>query len=437
MARLNGPDWAPICIALSGGGDSLALLHLAKSWADAAGRSLVALTVDHGLQPDSAAWSRFAADRAGRLGVAHRSLAWLGDKPSTGLPAAARAARHALLAAAARSIGGRVILMGHTADDLMEAGIMRQMGASAPSPRLWSPSPAWPEGRGVFLLRPLLALRRADLRTLLAGLGETWIDDPANDDPRLSRTVARRQLGGCVGDRVAPGQLTPPPGWRAVQQGLGGELTMPREIFASAHRRLVGALTLCAAGTTRPPTAASLDRIAERLAQGDFTCTLAGARIEGRGDHILVCREAGEAARGSLQPADLPLGESVFDGRFLMNARRPGRRVVPLRGRAAGLPRAERSRLKAIPAPARGALPTLVAPSGELSCPLLAPNQAIGVRPLGLARLHAALGAVQDEAAAYLAEPVTRSGHDDQPEDGGGANGRTPQNHGVEAPSTR
>jgi tRNA(Ile)-lysidine synthase len=399
MERLNGPDRPPICIALSGGGDSLALLLLAKVWADGAGRSLVALTLDHGLQPASADWSRFAAKRAARLGVAHRIVTWLGDKPSTGLPAAARAARHALLAAAARSIGARVILMAHTADDLMEAEVMRRMGASAPpSPRLWSPSPAWPEGRGVFLLRPLLGHRRADLRALLAMLGETWIDDPANDDPRFLRTRARRQLGDCAGEPTAPVELTPPSGWRAIVQGLGGELTAPREIFTSANRRLIGALALCAAGTVRPPAPASLDLVAERIAGGNFTCSLAGARIEGRGDRILVCREAGETVRGGLQPAELAPGESVFDGRFLLSARRSGRRIAPLRGHAARLPRIEQDRLKTIPAPARGALPMLLSPSGELSCPVLAQNDAVVAIPLGLARLHAALGAVRDEA---------------------------------------
>ena len=160
-------------------------------------------------------------------------------------------------------------------------------------------------------------------------------------------------------------------------------------------------MALCAAGTARPPTPASLDRIAERIATGDFACSLAGARIEARGDRILVCREAGEATRGGLQPANLPLGERVFDGRFLIAARRPGYRVVALRGRAAQLPPAERRLLKAIPAPARGALPVVVSSAGEPSCPILAPHEAVGVAPLGLARLHAALGAVRDEAGWF------------------------------------
>jgi tRNA(Ile)-lysidine synthase len=406
MERLNAADRPPVAVALSGGGDSLALLHLAKAWAERAGRALIALTVDHGLHPDSAAWSRFAADRAGRRGVPHRTLTWRGEKPATGLPAAARAARHALLADAARSAGASVMLLAHTADDVLEAELMRRMGASAPSPRLWSPSPAWPQGRGVFLLRPLLAQRRADLRAMLAGLGESWIDDPANDDPRYSRTLARRRLGDCAIRATPPATLSPPTGWEAVRQGPGGELTAPREVLRAGsadRRRLIGALALCAAGTTRPPSAAALERIAAAMSGDDFTASLAGARIEARGEQALFCREAGEWARGGLRTAALPLGEHVFDGRFLVTARQTGFSVAPLRGLAARLSPTERDRLRAIPAAARGALPTVISPGGEVSCPVLAPSEQISISPLMLARLHAALGVIADESAASRA----------------------------------
>ncbi len=403
MRRLNADDGRPIAVALSGGGDSMALLHLAKAWADGAGRSLVALTIDHGLQADSAAWSRFAAQRAGRLGVAHRTLAWLGDKPNTGLPAAARAARHALLADAARSAGARVILLAHTADDLMEAELMRRMGASAPSPRLWSPSPAWPQGRGVFLLRPLLGHRRADLRNWLARLGETWIDDPANDDPGYSRTLARRRLANCPTVATPADDLEPPVGWESIEEGAGGELSAPRKLLTdrpAEGRRLIGALALCAAGTTRPPATRSLDRMARQLALSDFTASLAGARIEARSGRVLFCRETGEQARGGLAPAMLPFGDSVFDGRFLLSAVQLGYRVAPLRGLAAQLPAAERDRLRVIPASVRGALPAVISPSGQVSCPALAADGTASARPLGLARLHAALGVIADERGA-------------------------------------
>jgi len=405
LERLNASDRPPVVVALSGGGDSLALLHLVKAWADREGRTLVALTVDHGLQPASADWSRFCAERTRRLGVAHRTLVWTGDKPTTGVPAAARAARHALLAEAARAAGARVILMAHTADDLMEAELMRAAGANAPSPRLWSPSPAWAAGRGVFLLRPLLQRRRAELRALLEALGEPWIEDPANDNPHYARTLARRRLNECPMEVAAPAQpLRPPPELAHVRHGPGGEFTVPRHILRDAdpgeRRRLIGALALCAAGTTRPPSAASLDGFAARLGESAFAASLAGARFEVERERVLVCREAGERARCGLRPADLPGGESVFDGRFLLIAQKAGCRVVPLAGRAAQLSRAERAALKRFHPAVRLGLPAIVSPSGEVSCPVLAPDDAICAKPLGLARLRGALGAIADEAGA-------------------------------------
>jgi tRNA(Ile)-lysidine synthase len=404
---LNGPAGAPLAVALSGGGDSLALLHLAKAWADRAGRRLIALTVDHGLQPASADWSRFAAARAARLGVAHHVLPWLGAKPERGLPAAARAARHALLAEAARSAGARVILMGHTADDLLEAETMRAAGASAPSPRAWSPSPAWPEGRGVFLLRPLLDHRRAGLRALLGDVGETWIEDPANDDPRFARTLARR--------RLARGVAAPPPvvdalplwpGLDAVREGIGGELTAPRAVLVAAElaeaRWVIGALALCAAGTQRPPSAASLDRIAARLRRGErFTASLAGARIEALDEDVRFCRETGERARRGLQPTPLPAGESVFDGRFELHAAADSYLIDGLRGHAARLAPDVRARLSSAPPAARSALPAVIAPDGEVTCPALGGAGPATARPVTRQRLCATLGDVRDEAALW------------------------------------
>ncbi len=404
--RLNGPAAAPVAVALSGGGDSLALLHLAAAWARRAGRRLVALTVDHGLNPDSAAWNRFAAERARRLGVAHRTLVWTGAKPAAGLPAAARAARHALLADAARAEGAAVILMGHTADDLMEAQAMRRAGATVPSPRVWSPSPVWPEGRGVFLLRPLLAHRRAELRALLRSLGEIWIEDPANDDPRFARTLARRRL--TTGEGVAPAPVEALPPWlglASVHEGIAGEFEAPRQPLAEPGdeaRRALRALTLCAAGVTRAPAGASLDRIAARLAAGeDFTASLAGARIEAAGETVRFCREAGERVRRRVDPTPLPLGEGIFDGRFLIDCAASGCRIGFLAGHAARLPPEQRRRLALVPAGARGALPAAISPDGAVTCPPLARSGAIVARSLTLQRLGATLGAIPDEAALW------------------------------------
>ena len=72
---------------------------------------------------------------------------------------------------------------------------MRAAGSTLGRLRDSAPSPVWPEGREVFLFRPLLDVRRAELRALLRGRGLDWIDDPANADPRSLRARVRRGAG--------------------------------------------------------------------------------------------------------------------------------------------------------------------------------------------------------------------------------------------------
>ena len=392
--RLLAKSPRPVAVALSGGGDSLALLLLAQAWAKRAGRDLLVLTVDHGLQPESGAWTEACSATAARLGLAFQALTWTGEKPGTGLSAAARQARHRLLAGAARRAGARVILMGHTADDILEARLMRARGSTTPDPREWSPSPAWPEGRGVFLLRPLLGLRRADIRAWLAGQGETWIEDPANASPASARATARRD--------IALGASGPAPdGDEASARGLAlacemdghGILTIGRQALLAepmgAVARFLSAACLSAAGTDRPPARARVVPLAERLRGREaFAATLAGARIEADDGEVRILREAGEAARGGLRPLTLAAGETgVWDGRFEITADRP-MRIVASAGLRSQLPPADQMRLMALPARARDGVPVV------LDGPTLA-----AARPLSLERLLAACGAVAREPA--------------------------------------
>jgi len=405
--RLDPTSHRPLAVAFSGGGDSLALLLMSRAWADACGRQVLALTVDHGLQAASAGWTEQCRATAARLGVEFQPLAWTGEKPAAGLPAAARTARHRLLADAARKAGACVLLMGHTADDVLEAGVMRGEGSTVGDPREWAPSPAWPEGRGVFILRPLLDQRRAALRDWLTSQGETWIDDPANEDPRSSRARARTSLSAHPGDCEAEARssqsrdpvLSPiglaakslGPGFRQDERG-DGVLVLPRKLSQSQ----IAAACLSAAGTTTPPRGERLARLAEQVNGDDpFTATLAGARIEADASAVRFMRNAGESARGGLAPLDLTAHEPVvWDGRFEITAERPGLTVAALKGHAARLPASERDALKAIPAAARPALPVLVGPSGVV----LARPPTVQVRSLVLERFSAAVGLVKREA---------------------------------------
>src|SRR5690625_6866975 len=79
LDRLTPPG--RLAVAVSGGGDSMALLAIAARWADARNRELLAVTVDHGLRIESAAEAEFVADFAARIGVAQRTLKAVGRAP--------------------------------------------------------------------------------------------------------------------------------------------------------------------------------------------------------------------------------------------------------------------------------------------------------------------------------------------------------------------
>lgn len=386
----------PVALALSGGGDSLALLDLAARWAADRGRRLVCLTVDHRLNPDSRRWSAFAADAACRAGADWRGIERTKPLQPGGLPAAARRFRHARLADAARAVGARVILTGHTADDDAEAEWMRAEGSSVGRLRDWSPSPAWPEGRGLMLLRPLLAVRRTALRDHLTERGLEWIDDPANEDIRFARARARQALAGASEPspvEAGDARCRPSP----IEQPGGGVFRLDRRAAATD----LAAALVCAGGGDATPRGTRLSSLLQRLWSGeDFIAVLVGARLEADADRVTVMREPGEYARGRLRPP-VEAGKDVliWDGRFEVAAP-PGRRILPGSGRLASLPDTDRARLAVLPPAARGALPVLVGRDEE--SPLLAWGRA-GTRSLAEERLTLALGETTHEAGLVTA----------------------------------
>jgi tRNA(Ile)-lysidine synthase len=395
--RLLRDSPRPVAVALSGGGDSLALTLIADAWARDAGRELIILTVDHRLQAESRAWTDACAATATRLGRRFRALAWEGAKPAAGLPAAARAARHRLLADAARAADARVILMGHTADDLREAEIMRTLGATTPDPREWAPSPAWPEGRGRFLLRPLLGASRAEIRAWLTARGEAWIDDPANTDIRYARSRARLEPTAAS----AHADDRPPLALAARASVQSGIVTIDRVDLRAASpeevRRFVSIVCVCAGGGDRRPATARIERASDALRSfTDVVATLAGARIEGDETQVRIFREAGEVARGGLASLALTPGQpAVWDGRFELVAEGAGVEVRRLAGLARRLPEDQLCALRRLPPAARGGLPALVGANGNADCPAL---RGVAVDLVG-DRLRAAAGLVPRELA--------------------------------------
>src|SRR5207244_2047462 len=87
-----------LALAVSGGPDSLALMVLAAEWANDSGTQLVVYTVDHGLRAEAGDEAAMVVEEATRLGLEVRLLRWEGEKPETGVQAAARKARYRLMA---------------------------------------------------------------------------------------------------------------------------------------------------------------------------------------------------------------------------------------------------------------------------------------------------------------------------------------------------
>ncbi len=335
----------------------MALLALAADWARSRGRRLLALTVDHGLNSDSVDWTVRAGQMARQMGADWRALSWSGKKPVSGLPAAARAARHALIAEAARQAGARVVLFAHTADDEREGQWMRQNGSTLGRLSEWSPSPAWPEGRGLMLFRPLLDVARAELRAMLTARGLDWIEDPANSDLRFARSRARLALGplssGGSDIRGTGRGLGPCEDWSSSDGVV--------HVARNAPGRVVSAALVCAGGGDRLPRSDRLQSVTDRLRAGHvFTSTLCGARIMADGDKVIVAREPGEFGRRPTPPVALRPGQAlVWDGRFEMETAEQGWRVGPVVGRMTRLSPADRAELAPLPPAARAAWPVL------------------------------------------------------------------------------
>jgi len=296
-------DIRPLGIAVSGGSDSAALLHLMHAWG---GAPLRCVTVDHRLRPEAASEAAQVAALCAALDIPHDTLAWDGWDGQGNLPAAARAARYALMANWAARHGLAGIVLGHTADDVAETLLMRLArragvdGLAAMQARR--------AAHGTVLHRPLRAAYRADLRSYLTARGATWIDDPSNEDPRYRRTQARRALAALAPVGVDAAALADVAGQLAEARAtLGHYAAVEAARIASIH---AGDLLLDAAGfaALRPDIArriiaAGLTWVAGpgNAARGPDITRLMGAIAAGQGVTLAGCRITQGAARSPLQ----------------------------------------------------------------------------------------------------------------------------------------
>lgn len=313
----------PIALAVSGGSDSIALLHLAHEWAASDQRTLLVLTVDHRLRPEAKLEAERVATLSAQLGHHHETLVWEEPRESQ---AAARRARYALLARAARAHDAACLLTGHTFDDVVETALIRRRrgvrDASIAGPVLAAPVPAWPEGRFVTLLRPLIGMSRSDLRAYLRAFGQEWVEDPSNkkmvfERVRVRSLLARHpHLAEIAGAYVQTQQRT-----RAAQQCVLAEALCDVEIDASGlietsstevSANALKLLIRCASGTSVDARDAAVRQLLASLTSPGQRQTLGGAWIQRTKTGFLIGRDPDSRARSG--------EEDLFDGRYQRDA---------------------------------------------------------------------------------------------------------------------
>ena len=189
---------ALVLVAGSGGPDSVALAVALAFEAPRAGLRAGGVTVDHRLQPGSAARATQVADDLRALGLDPVEATAVDVVPAADGPeAAARQARYRALDEAADRLGAATVLLGHTRDDQAETvllGLARGSGARSLA--------GMAAVRGRYR-RPLLGLDRATVRAAAAG-HRTW-DDPHNADPSFARARVRREALPMLERELGPG----------------------------------------------------------------------------------------------------------------------------------------------------------------------------------------------------------------------------------------
>ncbi len=316
---------APLLIAVSGGSDSTGLLLAFHDAAIANGRRLLAATVDHRLRQGSAQEAVRVGALCARLGIEHFTLDWSGDKPATGLQAAARLARYRLLADLAARTGSAAIVTGHTADDQAETIAMRSTRSQAGAVGLSGMASAVLVDSRAWVVRPFLGIRRDEIRAFLNARSVGWIDDPSNDNAAFERVKVRAGLAGSQAvvqsmEKSANRQALADAAAEFLLQALDFPDGHVARIDLSAgnssdpaHRIALETVIAIAGGQKHRPGRRTAKRVHDFVAAGQpGRLTAARAVVDLRREGLYIYREN----RG-LESIRLAAGETaIWDGRF-------------------------------------------------------------------------------------------------------------------------
>jgi tRNA(Ile)-lysidine synthase len=324
-----------VALAVSGGPDSLALLHLSVDFARRRGLPMpVALTVDHDLRTGSRAEADTVARVAAGLGEPHAILTWRHEAVDAGVQARARAARYRLMASYCTAQDIPALVTAHHLDDQAETFLMRLKRGSGLDGLAAIPE----EGNwaGLTLLRPLLEVSKAQLVATAEAAGLPFVIDPSNEDVRFERVRLRGAMAALAEIGLEPNVIAlsarrlrrarlaleagvdafleaecdrSPAGYASVS--LPALLSAPEEVGLRALARLIAAV----GGSGEPVRLAKLEALFEALrAHPDTAQTLGGCQLVPSRGRLAVCREIRKAGlpREALKPGERLLWDNRF-----------------------------------------------------------------------------------------------------------------------------
>ena len=329
-----------IAVAVSGGSDSMALLHLLKKWVDSCDHQgssipkIYVLTVDHDLRAESLQEALWVKDQAVSAGFEVEILKWLHNNPENKIQELAREARYRLMVEFCQTNDISLIALAHHQDDQVETILMRLArgsgidglaGMAEISPR-----------DGIELYRPLLDVPKNDLVNFLEDNELTWKEDPSNENIAFERVKVRKLLNQLDNSglsfvaltktakrlsrtRQALDRITKKFLPEVCYQAPSGYATLDVEVFVELPEeialRVISHTIKYVRGSGVILSLAKVEELYKTLCQGNnIECTLSGCVFAKRQNEIIVAREvrSDHCARVMIAPDR----EYVWDQRF-------------------------------------------------------------------------------------------------------------------------
>lgn len=359
-----------LVLAVSGGCDSTALMHLVADWARRLVRTgpdgaIIVVTVDHGLRPQACEEAETVARAAHALALECRVLRWRGPHPAAGIQAAARQARYRLIGELLMEMGreGRTwhLVTAHHRDDQAETVLMRLargsgidgLGGMQPRGEMAGIGDGNDPGFVYPILRPLLDVPRSRLEATLRARGIDWIDDPSNDIDAFERVRMRKLLTtldplGLTAEALARSARRLRRARAAIEafagtaiedidwhHGTHASIAAPRldALPDEIGLRVLSHMLAGMGGVSPPPRLSEIEALWERMSGGadagaatGHAATLGGCRVDWAADTaVRVWREAGRdpMPRCTIEPG----GRVVWDGRFAIEVAADGQAI--------------------------------------------------------------------------------------------------------------